>query len=101
MIALITRLVLKYAYTGSRYFVTASNACKIIFLKDAAIDFLNFTGKHSGNKLERDVFAKLKDPTELVHLNTLGARAVTQLCACTPRLFPRARVYYAIVRTSL
>ena len=53
---------------GSRYFVTASNACKILFLKEAAIDFLNFTGKHSGNKLERDVFAKLKDPIELAHL---------------------------------
>ena len=31
---------------GSRYFVTASNACKIIFLKQAAIEFLEFTGKN-------------------------------------------------------
>ena len=53
---------------GSRYFVTATNACKIVFLKDAAIDFLKFTGKDSGNRLERDVFTKLQDPIELAHL---------------------------------
>ena len=52
---------------GSRYFVTAANACKIVFLKDAAIDFFKFTGKDSGNRLERDVFTKLQDPIELAH----------------------------------
>lgn len=53
---------------GSRYFVTATNACKIVFLKDAAIEFLKFTGRNSGNKLERDVFSKLQDSIELAHL---------------------------------
>ena len=54
---------------GSRYFVTASNACRVIFLKDAAIEYLRFTGKGmAGNKLERDVFCKLQDPLELAHL---------------------------------
>ena len=54
---------------GSRYFVSAANATKILFLKDAAIEFLRFTGKDTaGNKLERDVFAKLHDSDELDHL---------------------------------
>ena len=53
---------------GSRYFVSAANGCKILFLKDAAIEFLKFTGKDTGNKLERDVFAKLQDPDELSQL---------------------------------
>ena len=54
---------------GSRYFVSAANAAKILFFKDAAIQFLKFTGKdRSGNKLERDVFAKLHDSAELAHL---------------------------------
>ena len=53
---------------GSRYFVTAANACKIVFLTDAVIDFLKFTGKDSGNRLERDVFTKLQDPIELAHI---------------------------------
>ena len=54
---------------GSRYFVTASNACRVLFLKDAAIEYLKFTGKGTaGNKLERDVFCKLQDPLELAHL---------------------------------
>lgn len=48
---------------GSRYFVTASNA---MFLKDA-ISFLEYTFKNvKGNKLERDLYSKLKDPKELV-----------------------------------
>lgn len=47
---------------GSRYFVSAANACKILFLKDAAIEFLKFTGKDTGNK-----FAKLQDPDELLN----------------------------------
>ena len=53
---------------GSRYFVSAANGCKILFLKNAAIEFLKFTGKDCGNKLERDVFAKLHDSIELDHL---------------------------------
>jgi hypothetical protein len=54
---------------GSRYFVSAANAGKILFLKDAAMEFLKFTGKDTGgNKLERDVFAKLHDSAELAHL---------------------------------
>ena len=58
---------------GSRYFVTALNATKVLFLKDAAIDFLKFTGKDTrGNKLERDLFAKLNDPAEHAHLQVDG-----------------------------
>lgn len=53
---------------GSRYFVTAANACKIVFLKDAAIECLKFTGKDSGKRLERDVFIELQDSVELAHL---------------------------------
>ena len=53
---------------GSRYFVTAANAGKVLFLRDAAICFLNFIGKENGNKLERSVFQKLQDPQELTYL---------------------------------
>ena len=54
---------------GSWYFVTASNTIKILFLKDAAIAFLKYTGKdRGGNKLEQDVFCKLHDSSELDHL---------------------------------
>ena len=54
---------------GSRYFVTAANAMKIMFLKDSAISFLKFTFRHTkGNKLEKDLFMKLNDVTELVQL---------------------------------
>ena len=53
---------------GSRYLVTASNACKVLFLKGATIAFLTFTGKNFENKLERDVFTKLQDAVELAHL---------------------------------
>ena len=53
---------------GNRYFVTASNAAKILLLKDAAVEFLNFTGRNNGNKLEREVYKKLKDSDELAHL---------------------------------
>ena len=49
--------------------MTAANATKIIFLKDAAIAFLKFTGKdRAGNKLEQNVFSKLHDSSELDHL---------------------------------
>lgn len=53
---------------GSRYFVTAANAAKILFLQEAALDFLVYCGKHKGNKLETSVYQKLQDPTELAHL---------------------------------
>ena len=53
---------------GSRYFVTASNAGKVLFLREAALDFLQYTGKNNGNKLEREVFKKLEDPNKLEHL---------------------------------
>ena len=53
---------------GSRYFVTAANAGRVLFLKDAAINFLRYTRKDTGNKLEQSVFQKLKDPLELAHL---------------------------------
>ena len=53
---------------GSRYFVSAANACKILFLRTAAIEYLKFTGKDAGNKLERDVLLKLQDPVELSHM---------------------------------
>jgi len=57
---------------GNRYFVTASNAAKIVFLKDAAAEFLKFTGRDSGNKLERDVYSKLNDCSELDALKADG-----------------------------
>ena len=36
---------------GSRYFVTASNAGKVLLLQEAALDFLQYTGKNEGNNL--------------------------------------------------
>ena len=53
---------------GSRYFVSAANACKVLYLRNAAIEYLKFTGKDAGNKLERDIYQKLQDPVELSHL---------------------------------
>lgn len=53
---------------GSRYFVTAANAAKILFLRQAALDFLAYTGKDKGNKLETSVYLMLQDPVELAHL---------------------------------
>ena len=53
---------------GNRYFVTAANATKILFLCEAATDFLVYSGKDKGNKLECSVFQKLQDPVELAHL---------------------------------
>lgn len=44
---------------GSRYFVSASNAARIVFLAEAAAEFLRYTGKQSGNKLEIEVYMKL------------------------------------------
>lgn len=46
---------------GSRYFVSAANSAKILYLRAAAIEFLEYSGKHSGNKLEREVYHKLQD----------------------------------------
>ena len=54
---------------GSRYFVTAHNAGKMLFLVQAGCDFLEYTGKSTdGNKLECDVYRKLQDPDELARL---------------------------------
>ena len=53
---------------GSRYFVSACNATKIFFLSKAAKEFLNYTGKDKGNKLEQTLYRKLQDPTELARL---------------------------------
>ena len=57
---------------GSRYFVSAANATKIYFLKDAAIDYLKYTGKNKGNKLEKSVYAKLQEPHQLTLLRADG-----------------------------
>ena len=53
---------------GNGYFVTAANAGKVLFLREAAIGFLKYTGKENGNKLEHSIFQKLQDPRELAHL---------------------------------
>jgi len=50
---------------GSRYFVSASNACKILFLTKAALEFLQYTGKDTGNNLEQIIYRKLQDTSEL------------------------------------
>ena len=50
---------------GNRYFVRAANAAKVIFLREAAIEFLRYTGKDSGNKLETDLLGKLLDEEEM------------------------------------
>ena len=48
--------------------MSAANGCKILYLRNAAIEYLKFTGKNAGNKLERDVLHKLQDPVELSYL---------------------------------
>ena len=53
---------------GSRYFVTAANAAKIFFLKEAAVEYLRYNSKDAGNKLEQEVFKKLSDPEQLAML---------------------------------
>ena len=53
---------------GSRYFVSAANAGKILFMAPVAIEFLEYTGKCSGNKLEKSVYTKLKESKELAYL---------------------------------
>ena len=41
-------------------------------MKDAAVEFLNFTGRERGNKLERDVYLKLHDCNELASVKADG-----------------------------
>ena len=53
---------------GNRYFVTAANAGKVLYLREAAIKFLQYTGKDKGNELEQSVVEKLQDPKELAYL---------------------------------
>ena len=54
---------------GSHYFVSAANAVRIIFLKEAALHFLKYTVKiETGNKLESSVKEKLADPTVIACL---------------------------------
>ena len=53
---------------GSRYFVSAANATKILFLTQAALEFLEFTGKNQGTKLEKEVYCKLQDQNALLQL---------------------------------
>jgi len=57
---------------GNYHFVTSSNAAKAVFLKDTAVEFLKFTGRDKGNKLERDVYLKLHDCNELAALKGDG-----------------------------
>ena len=57
---------------GSRYFVSAANAAKIVFLSEAAVHFFKFSGKDTGNKLERDLYAKLLNPTEMARCTILS-----------------------------
>lgn len=53
---------------GNRYFVTAANAGKVLFLKRAALEYLVKTGKHLGNQLEREIYTKLQDPYQITWL---------------------------------
>ena len=55
-------------HIGNCYFVSASNAGKILFLTKVAIKFLEYTGRCNGKKLERTVYEKLKDPVKLAGL---------------------------------
>ena len=51
---------------GSRYFVTAVNALKIVYLREAAIEFLEYTGKNEGTKLEKEVYLKLTNDVQVL-----------------------------------
>ena len=53
---------------GCRYFVTAANAGKVPFLRQAAISLLKYTRKDKGNKLEQSVYEKLQDIDTLAQL---------------------------------
>ena len=57
---------------GNRYFVTAANALRVLYLSEAALSFLRYTGKDCGNKLESEVYKKLQDPEQLSHLKADG-----------------------------
>ena len=48
--------------------MSAANAGKILFMIPVAAEFLEYTGKHSGNKLEKSVYTKLRDPQVLACL---------------------------------
>ena len=54
---------------GSRYFVTASNAVKVVFLRKAAFEYLNEFRK---NTLEKDVYQKLQDSNAMAGLKADG-----------------------------
>ena len=54
---------------GSRYFVTAHNATKILYLKEAALAYLEYFKK---NRLENEVYAKLKNPAVMAGLKADG-----------------------------
>ena len=43
-----------------------------MFLREAAVNFLKYTGKDTGNKLERDLLVKLLNPTEIAQLKADG-----------------------------
>ena len=48
---------------GSRYFVTAANGSKALFLACAALEYFKFNGvsETNGNKLEKELYLKLQD----------------------------------------
>jgi hypothetical protein len=54
---------------GSRYFVTAHNAAKILFLQEAALSFLEVFRK---NKLENEVYVKLHSLSVIAGLKADG-----------------------------
>ena len=53
---------------GSRYFTTAANAMRIIFLREAAIEFLKYTSREEGTKLQKEVYEKLIDDNQMALL---------------------------------
>ena len=54
---------------GSRNFVSAANAARIFFLKEAALEFIRCTGKDQyGNKLEQSIYDELLNPLEIAYL---------------------------------
>ena len=48
---------------GCRYFVTAANGSKALFLDCAALEYFKFNGvtETNGNKLEKELYLKLQD----------------------------------------
>ena len=50
---------------GSRYFVSAANAMRIVLLRDAAIEFLKYSAREDGTKLEKEVYEKLLDENQI------------------------------------